>query len=62
MPTDCSYTTASIIEQVDVILSTGTNVQKQALKSIFGLGLVTHDDDFARYAAHFNPCIFFFYN
>jgi hypothetical protein len=49
MPLKCSAILASIIAYVDVVLANGTALEKNALKSMFGLGLVSHDDDFARY-------------
>lgn len=48
MPKACSNDIISVITHVDTVLTTGTEAEKQALKTMFGLGTVVHDADFAR--------------
>jgi hypothetical protein len=52
MPQNCSRDVTRVIDHVDSILTTGTDAEKQALKEMFGLGAIKHDDDFARYVPH----------
>lgn len=49
MPQNCSKDVSLVIDYVDTVLLTGTEDEKYALKSKFGLQGVKHDDDFARY-------------
>ena len=48
MPKACSDDIISVITHVDTVLTTGTEVERQALKTMFGLSTVIHDTDFAR--------------
>ncbi|KAH6681003.1 putative serine peptidase [Halenospora varia] len=48
IPKACSNDIIAVISHVDTVLATGTDTDKQALKTMFGLGTVVHDADFAR--------------
>lgn len=47
MPQNCSADVQLVVEHVDKVLTTGTDVEIKALKVQFGLGSVEHNDDFA---------------
>jgi hypothetical protein len=47
MPANCSSDLVLVIEHVDTVLTTGTDADKLALKTTFGLSTVVHDADFA---------------
>lgn len=47
MPQNCSADVEAVISHVDQVLSNGTSSEKSALKDLFGLSTVTHDDDAA---------------
>lgn len=47
MPKNCSRDVSLVIDYVDEVLATGSDANKTALKSMFGLEAVEHDDDFA---------------
>ena len=49
MPRNCSTDVSLVINHLDNVLTYGTAAEKLALKSMFGLAGVEHDDDFARY-------------
>jgi hypothetical protein len=48
MASNCSTDVEAVISHVDTILTNGTSIDKKVLKAQFGLGIVVHDDDFAR--------------
>jgi hypothetical protein len=48
MPQNCSADFSAIIDHVDDVLLTGTADEKVALKDMFGLGALEHDDDAAQ--------------
>lgn len=52
MPANCSKDVSLVIDYVDSVLTTGTDANKTALKSKFGLETVEHDDDFAEVLAN----------
>ena len=47
MPKNCSTDVSLVIEYIDNVLTTGTADQIYALKDLFGLGALEHNDDFA---------------
>jgi hypothetical protein len=47
MPKNCSKDVSLVVDYVDTILTTGSEADKLALKTKFGLQGVVHDDDFA---------------
>lgn len=47
MPANCSKDVTLVIDHVDQVLTTGSTADKTALKTMFGLQDVEHDDDFA---------------
>lgn len=47
MPQNCSADMTLIVDHVDSILNNGTDAEKLALKSMFGLEALEHDADFA---------------
>jgi hypothetical protein len=47
MPANCSSDLVAVIEHVDTVLTTGTDADRLALKTAFGLSTVVHDADFA---------------
>jgi hypothetical protein len=47
MPQNCSRDISLVIDHIDDILLFGTAKEKLALKSLFGLAGLEHDDDFA---------------
>jgi hypothetical protein len=47
MPKNCSKDVSLVVDHVDKVLTTGSAAEKTALKSMFGLEAVEHDDDFA---------------
>ena len=47
MPQNCSKDVSRVIDYVDNILEYGNHANKTALKSLFGLQKLHHDDDFA---------------
>ena len=59
MARNCSKDVSLVIDHVDNVLTYGTTANKLALKRMFGLGSLEHDDDFARYhptqPLYFNP-------
>ena len=48
MPKNCSKDVSLVIDYIDEVLTTGSPSNKTALKTMFGLEDVEHDDDFAR--------------
>ncbi len=48
LPANCSADVQLVVAHVDEVLTTGTPAEIQALKAKFGLGGITHNDDFAR--------------
>lgn len=48
MPANCSKDVSLVIDYMDNVLLTGTDEEKYALKEMFGLQGVEHDDDFMR--------------
>jgi len=48
MASNCSADVEAVVSRVDTVLTNGTDVDKEILKAEFGLGIVVHDDDFAR--------------
>lgn len=52
MPANCSKDVSLVIDYIDTVLTTGTEANKTALKSKFGLEGIEHDDDFAEYIPH----------
>ena len=49
MPKNCSKDVSLVINHIDNVLTHGSAAKKLALKTMFGLEGVEHDDDFARY-------------
>src|SRR5947207_10693016 len=47
MPKNCSKDVSLVIDYIDEVLTTGSQANKTALKTMFGLQEVEHDDDFA---------------
>ena len=47
MPANCSADVQASIVRIDSILTGGNQTQIQQLKDDFGMGVLTHDDDFA---------------
>lgn len=47
MPQNCSKDVSLVVDYVDKVLNHGNATSKTALKSMFGLENVEHDDDFA---------------
>lgn len=47
MPQNCSKDVSLVVDHVDKVLTHGNVSSKLALKSMFGLQDVEHDDDFA---------------
>lgn len=47
MARNCSADVEAVIAHVDTVINSGDAAAIQALKENFGLGVVTHDDDFA---------------
>ena len=48
MPKNCSRDVTLVINHIDGVLKKGTAAEKLALKSMFGMEKVVHDDDFAK--------------
>ena len=46
MPGNCSKDVSAVIDYIDTVLTSGSEANKTALKTKFGLEGVTHDDDF----------------
>jgi hypothetical protein len=46
MPKNCSKDVSLVVDYIDEVLTTGSEADKTALKSMFGLEAVEHDDDF----------------
>ena len=46
MPQNCSADVEAAIAYVDEVMGSGNATAIQALKETFGLGELTHDDDF----------------
>ena len=49
MPANCSKDVSLVIDYIDNVLENGSAANKTALKAMFGLEAVEHDDDFAAY-------------
>ena len=49
MAKNCSADVSLVVDHVDSVLSHGTAAEIQALKEMFGLQDLEHNDDFARY-------------
>ena len=47
MPANCSADVQASIAQIDNILTSGNQTAIQQLKDSFGMGVLTHNDDFA---------------
>ena len=47
MAANCSKDVSLVIDYVDTVLTTGSEANKTALKSLFGLETIEHDADFA---------------
>jgi hypothetical protein len=47
MPQNCSLDVNRVIDHIDTILTSGTPLDKQQLKALFGLEGLQHDNDFA---------------
>lgn len=48
MASNCSTDIQTIVGHVDTVLTNGTSIDQEVLKAEFGLGIVVHNDDFAR--------------
>ncbi|KAH8895932.1 endoprotease endo-Pro [Thozetella sp. PMI_491] len=46
MPQNCSADVSRVVDHVDSVMRTGSDAEKQALKTRFGFGGLDHDDDF----------------
>ena len=46
MPVNCSKDISLVIDHIDDVFSTGTETEQLALKSMFGLADLVHNDDF----------------
>lgn len=47
MPQNCSADITLVIDHIDEVLTAGTDVEIYALKEMFGLEALEHNDDFA---------------
>jgi hypothetical protein len=55
MPKNCSADIISAVSQIDQVLASGNAAQIQFVKTLYGMGALEHDDDFARYTSALEP-------
>lgn len=62
MPQNCSLDLNTVIDHIDTILTTGTALDKQQLKALFGLEGLEHDDDFAAWVTLLFLSYYFYFS